>query len=238
MLPYKSILYKISGEALMGGKAFGQDFETMCKIAKDIKKVQEIGIKICLVVGGGNICRGITMSTYGMERATGDYIGMLGTVMNAMAMQNVMESHFGMQTRVLSALPIKSLCEPYIRRRALRHLEKNRVVIFAAGIGSPYFSTDTAATLRAVEMNCDAVCKGTGVDGVYSEDPKNNPNATRYEKIGYAEVLSKNLKFMDASAISLARDNKMPVLLFSIKDTSTPLLNVLKGKQKYTLINE
>lgn len=233
---YKRIMYKISGEALTGGKSFGHDLETMLRIGRDIKVAMDRGIQICVVVGGGNICRGAELSKMGIERGVGDYVAMLATVMNAVAMQNVMENKLDIPTRVMSALTIKAICEPYTMRRALRHLEKNRVVIFAAGTGNPFFTTDTAATLRAIEMKCEAIFKGTSVDGVYSSDPKKDPNAIRYEKISHLDSLSKELKFMDSSAISLAKDQKMPVIVFSIKDSESPLCNVLDGKEKFTII--
>ncbi len=236
MLPYKRIIYKISGEALMGEHGFGHDFDTMLKIAKDIKKTIEMGIEVCLVVGGGNICRGATLSQLGLSRTTGDHIGMLATVMNAIAMQNILEKQVGMPARVMSAISMKAICEPYVYRRALRHLEKKRIVIFAAGTGNPYFTTDTAATLRAVEMDCEAIFKGTSVDGVYSADPKKDIMATRLENITHLDVLSKELKFMDASAISLAKDNNIPILIFSIKNTQTPLYNIFNETQNFSLI--
>ncbi len=233
---FKRILYKVSGEAMMGQGQFGHDFETMKIIAEDIKNVYNNGTQIALVIGGGNICRGETLSAHGMERAVGDYMGMLATVMNAIAMQNILERHLNIPTRVLSALPINSICETYIRRRAIRHMEKNRIVIFAAGTGNPFFTTDSGAALRAIEMNCDALFKGTSVDGVYSADPKKDPLATRYETVDHTEVLNKNLRFMDPSAIAMARDHKLPIVVFSIKDSLTPLGDAMKNKQNSTLV--
>ncbi len=212
---YRRVLLKVSGEALMGDREFGIDFETINNIAGDIKAVQEMGAQVCLVIGGGNIFRGVSLATAGMQRASADYMGMLATVMNGLAVQHALERH-GVKTRVLSAIAMDQVCEPYIRRRALRHLEKGRVVIFAAGTGNPFFTTDTAAALRAAEMGCDALMKGTQVDGVYSADPKLDANAVRYDRLDYLDVLAKDLKVMDAAAISLARENKIPILVFSI----------------------
>ncbi len=236
MSSYKRVLLKVSGEALMGDQQFGHDLSTIQRICEDIKKVQELGIQACLVVGGGNIYRGVSAAAIGMERASADYMGMLATVMNALALQNALDK-IGVQSRVLSAITMTSVCEPYIRRRAIRHMEKGRVVIFAAGTGNPFFTTDTAAALRAVEMGCDALLKGTQVDGVYSADPKKDKNATRYDELTYKEVLSKDLNVMDASAISLARENKMPILVFSIH-TEGAFAKAVQGKGKYTIITE
>ncbi len=236
MLTYKRIIYKISGEALMGEHGFGHDFETMLKIAKDIKMIIDRGIEVCMVVGGGNICRGATLSKLGLSRTTGDHIGMLATVMNAVAMQNILEKQVGIAARVMSAISMKAICEPYVHRRALRHLEKKRIVIFAAGTGNPYFTTDTAATLRAVEMECDAIFKGTSVDGVYSADPKKDQTAVRFNTVSHLDVLTKELKFMDTSAISLAKDNNIPIVVFSIKEELTPLSNVFDEKQLFSTI--
>ena len=231
----KRILYKISGECLMGEQAFGHDYDVMKNICLDIKAVKDKGIDICLVVGGGNIYRGASAEKTGMDRTVADYIGMLATIMNAVALQNVLEQN-GVPARVQSALPVTSICEPYIRRKALRHLEKGRVVIFAAGTGNPFFTTDTTATLRAMEMNCDLLVKGTSVDGVYSDDPKKNKDAVRFDQISYKKVIDENLKVMDTSAISLARDRGMKIAVFSIKQEA-PLSNLLLGKTKYTLIS-
>ena len=200
----------------MGSHAYGIDPEMVARVAGEVKAVTALGVEVCLVIGGGNIFRGISGAAAGMDRATGDYMGMLATVMNALAMQNALEDK-GVLTRVLSALPISAVCEPYIRRRAKRHMEKGRVVIFAAGTGNPFFTTDTAAALRATEMNCDAILKGTRVDGVYSADPEKDPSAQRYDKLTHHAVISNDLRVMDASAISLARENDIPILVFSIE---------------------
>ncbi|MDB5482182.1 MAG: kinase, partial [Caulobacteraceae bacterium] len=202
--PYRRILLKVSGEVLMGDAPFGIDMATLDNVAEDISLVVMAGFQLCLVVGAGNIFRGVSMAGQGMERVSADYMGMLATVMNALAIQSALERR-GVDTRVQSAIPMDAICEPYIRRRALRHLEKGRVVIFAAGLGAPFFTTDTPAALRAAEMGCDALFKGTSVDGVYTADPKKDPSATRYGKLSYQEVLAKDLRFMDASAISLMR---------------------------------
>jgi len=231
---WKKILLKISGESLMGDNSFGINTTVVHSFANQIKEVVSAGFQICIVVGGGNIYRGISSSNNGMDRATGDHMGMLATVMNSLAIQNAMEQS-GIQTRVQSALPISAVCEPYIRRRAKRHMEKGRVVIFAAGTGNPYFTTDTAAALRASEMSCDAIIKATLVDGVYSADPKKDKNAFKYDKLTYLDVLSKDLKVMDASAISLARENKIPIIVCSIIKEEN-LNKVLNGQGTYTLI--
>ena len=203
---YKRVLLKVSGEALMGKREFGLDTETLSRIATDVSDVVAMGIQVCLVIGGGNIFRGISGAAGGMDRAQADYMGMLATVMNALGMQSVLERR-GVPTRVQSAIPMSSVCEPYIRRRAERHMEKGRVVIFAAGTGNPFFTTDTAAALRAAEMGCDVLLKGTQVDGVYSADPRKDPTAERYDELTYLEVLSRDLAVMDAAAISVAREN-------------------------------
>ncbi|MDB2414534.1 UMP kinase [Rickettsiales bacterium] len=233
-MAYKRILLKISGEALMGDGSFGHDLKTIQRICSEIKAVQQSNTQICLVVGGGNIYRGISAAAVGMERASADYMGMLATVMNALALQNALDA-IDVQSRVLSAIPMATVCEPYIRRRAMRHMEKGRVVIFAAGTGNPFFTTDTAASLRAVEMGCDALLKGTQVDGVYSDDPKKNKNATRYDKLTYKEVLANDLKVMDASAISLARENNIPILVFSLKEQGA-LAKAVDGSGTFTII--
>ena len=236
-MKYKRVLYKISGEALMGdGSSGSYDINTMKSIANDIKNVHAMGVEICLVVGGGNIYRGIYGEKIGMERSVADYMGMLATVMNAIALQNVLEN-LGVEARVQSALPISSVCEPYIRRKAIRHLEKGRVIICAAGTGNPFFTTDTAAILRAMELKCECLIKGTSVDGIYSEDPKTSPNAERFEHITYQELIEKNLKVMDMSAVTLARDNNMLIKVFSIKQENA-LSNILLGKTRYTLVSE
>ena len=233
-LKYKRVLLKISGEALMGDEAFGIDPSTVSRITKEIQTVVKLGVEVCLVIGGGNIFRGISAEEAVIERTTGDYMGMLATVMNALAIQSALEL-IGIDTRVQSALPITSVCETYIRRRAERHLEKGRVIIFAAGTGNPYFTTDTAAALRASEMKCNAMFKATNVDGVYSSDPKKNKNATRYEKLKYMDVLGKDLKVMDAAAISLARENNVPVIVFSIHEIGA-FSKVVSGDGKFTII--
>jgi uridylate kinase len=233
---YPRILMKISGEALMGDQGFGLHPPTVQRIAEEVKRVHELGVEICLVIGGGNIFRGLSGSAQGMERASADYMGMLATIMNALGMQSSLEA-LNVNTRVISAIPMDQICEPYIRRRAVRHLEKKRVCIFAAGTGNPYFTTDTAATLRAMEMNCGAIYKGTQVDGVYDSDPKTNPDAKHYATVSYDDVLAKNLKVMDASAIALARDNKLPIIVFSL-DHEGGFRSVLSGKGKFTIVGE
>lgn len=233
---YRRVLLKVSGEALMGSQTYGIDVETVDRIAADVKEAVEGGTQVCLVIGGGNIFRGLAGAAKGIDRATADYMGMLATVMNALAMQAALERG-GVPTRVQSAIPMTSVSEPYIRRRAIRHMEKDRVVIFAAGTGNPFFTTDTAAALRAAEMNCDAMLKGTQVDGVYSADPKKVPNAERYDSLSYHEVLARDLQVMDASAISLSRENGIPIVVFSIHDRGA-LAAVLQGKGRSTIIEE
>lgn len=232
---YKRVLLKLSGEALMGDGEYGHDLVTIRRICEEIKDVHAMGTEICLTVGGGNIYRGISAAAEGMERASADYMGMLATVINALALQNVLEQ-MGVNTRVLSAIPMMTVCEPYIKRRADRHLEKGRVVIFAAGTGNPFFTTDTAAALRAVEMNCDALLKGTQVDGVYSADPKKDKKAKRYESLSYKEVINKDLRVMDTSAIALARENALPIIVFNIH-THGAFAQVLKSKGQFTKIS-
>jgi uridylate kinase len=233
---YKRVLLKISGEALMGGREYGLDPEMVAHVAEEVKSVHALGVQICLVIGGGNIFRGVAGAASGMERASADYMGMLATVINSLAMQNALEK-CGLATRVQSAIGMQAICEPYIRRRAIRHMEKGRIVIFAAGTGNPFFTTDTAAALRASEMGCDALLKATKVDGVYSADPKKDPEAKRYERLSYLEVLSRDLQVMDASAISLARENKIPILVFSIHN-SGGFADVVRGMGKFTIITE
>lgn len=233
---YKRILLKLSGEALMGKGAYGIDPETATRVSNEIKQAREIGTEVCVVVGGGNIFRGIKGAAEGLDRSTADHMGMLATVMNALALQNSLEQ-VGVDTRVLSAIPMASVSEPYIRRRAIRHLEKGRVVIFAAGTGNPFFTTDTAAALRAAEMNCNALLKGTQVDGVYNADPKTDPTAVRYDSLSYMDVLRQDLKVMDASAISLSRENNIPIVVFSIH-TEDELVNVLQGRGTCTVVGE
>jgi uridylate kinase len=233
---FRRILLKVSGEALMGAQNFGIDIETVERIAADIKEASDVGAQVCLVIGGGNIFRGLAGAAKGIDRATADYMGMLATVMNALAMQAALE-RVGLPTRVQSAIPMMTVCEPYVRRRAIRHMEKGRVVIFAAGTGNPFFTTDTAAALRAAEMNCDAMLKGTQVDGVYSADPKKVANAQRYDSLSYHEVLSRDLQVMDASAVSLSRENRIPIVVFSIHDRGA-LAAVLRGEGRCTSISE
>ncbi len=233
---YRRVLLKVSGEALMGPREFGLDQETVARIARDVQAVNRMGVEICLVIGGGNIFRGMTGATQGMQRAAADYMGMLATVMNALALQNALEQ-LGVHTRVQSAITMTAVCEPYIRRRALRHMEKGRVVIFAAGTGNPFFTTDTAAALRASEMGSDVLLKGTRVDGVYSADPRKTPNAERYDRLSYLEVLSRDLKVMDAAAISLARENRIPILVFSIQQEGA-FADVIAGEGRFTIIKD
>lgn len=233
---YKRVLLKVSGESLMGNLNYGHDPETIDRIAGDIAAVYQLGVEVCIVVGGGNIFRGISAASIGMERASADYMGMLATVINALALQNALEK-FNVNTRVLSAISMTSICEPYIRRRAIRHLERGRVVIFAAGTGNPFFTTDTAAALRATEMGCNAILKATQVDGVYAEDPKINPKAERYSSLTYKDVLHQDLKVMDASAIALARENKIPIVVFSIQKPGG-FAEVVTGKGRFTIIEE
>jgi uridylate kinase len=233
---YGRVLLKVSGEALLGAQSFGIDIQTVDRIASDIKDAVTAGTQICLVIGGGNIFRGLSGAANGIDRATADYMGMLATIMNALAMQAALERE-GVPTRVQSAIPMMSVCEPYIRRRAIRHMEKGRVVIFAAGTGNPFFTTDTAAALRAAEMNCQAMLKGTQVDGVYTADPKKVPDAKRFETLSYHEVLSRDLQVMDASAVSLSRENKIPIIVFSIQ-TRGALAAVLRGEGRCTIIEE
>ena len=233
---YRRVLLKISGEALMGDRDYGLDPTTVERIANEIVAVHAMDVQVCLVIGGGNIFRGLSGAAAGIERATADHIGMLATVINALAMQSALEN-LGLPTRVQSAIPMDTVCEKFIRRRALRHMEKGRVVVFAAGCGNPYFTTDTAAALRAVEMNCDALLKATQVDGVYSADPKTSPDALRYDRLTYQDVLSRDLRVMDAAAIALARENKLPILVFSIASHGV-FADILKGGGRYTVIAE
>ncbi len=232
---FRRVLLKISGEALMGDGQYGIDVGTVDRIATEISQARQSGVEICLVIGGGNIFRGLSGAAGGMDRSSADYMGMLATVMNALAMQNALERQ-DIQTRVLSAIPMTTVCEPYIRRRAIRHMEKGRVVIFAAGTGNPFFTTDTAAALRAAEMNCDALMKGTNVDGVYSADPRIDSSATRFDTLSYMDVLSKDLKVMDASAVSLSRENNIPIVVFSIQSNGA-FLKVLEDNGNCTIIS-
>lgn len=233
---YKRVLLKVSGEALMGRREYGLDNETVQRIAMDIASVVAMGVQVSLVIGGGNIFRGVSAAASGMDRAQADYMGMLATVMNALGMQNALE-RCGVPTRVQSAIPMASVCEPYIRRRAERHMEKGRVVIFAAGTGNPFFTTDTAAALRAAEMGCDALLKGTQVDGVYTADPRKDPKAERFEQLTYLDVLSRDLSVMDASAISLARENGLPIIVFNIHAAGA-FAQVMRAEGLFTIITE
>jgi uridylate kinase len=231
---FNRILLKLSGEALMGDGQFGIDPDTTARLAEEIKQGTEAGHELCLVVGGGNIFRGLAAAAKGFDRTSADYMGMLATVMNALAMQNALE-RIGVDTRVQSAIPMASVSEPYIRRRAMRHIEKGRVVIFAAGTGNPFFTTDTAAALRAAEMGCDALFKGTSVDGIYSADPKKVPDAQRYDSVSFNRVLSEDLKVMDASAVALCRDNNIPIVVFNIRERGN-LARVLSGEGMATIV--
>ena len=233
-LPYKRVLLKMSGEVLMGDKEFGLDPATVQRVAQDIKDVRGTGIEVCVVVGAGNIFRGVSGASAGMDRTTADYMGMLGIAINALALQNALEQ-LGVPTRVQSAIRMDAICEPYIRRKAIRHMEKGRVVIFSAGTGNPYFTSDTCAALRASEMDCDALFKATKVDGVYTADPKKDPTAERFERVSYMEVLTKDLKVMDATAISLARENEVPIVVFSILEEGN-FTKVMAGQAPCTIV--
>jgi uridylate kinase len=232
----RRVLLKMSGEALMGRREFGHDRDVLHQLAEDVAVVNREGVQLCIVIGGGNMIRGSTLAAAGVERTSADYMGMLGTIINALAVQSVIEQE-GVPTRVMSAIPMSAVCEPYIRRRAVRHLEKGRVVIFAGGTGNPFFTTDTAAALRAAEMDCDAILKGTQVDGVYSADPKRDPTARRYETLTFLDVLARDLRVMDASAIALARESNIPILVFSMHAPGA-LARVLKGEGPHTVIRE
>lgn len=231
---YKRILLKLSGEGLMGNRPFGMDEEVIQKLASQIKQVYDLGVDVCLVVGGGNIFRGAKEASKGLNRSVADQVGMLATVMNALYLQNALEKQ-GVAARVMSGLSIPEVCENYVYRRALRHLEKRRVIIFAGGTGSPYFTTDTGAALRASEMGCDVLLKATQVDGVYDDDPRKNKNAARYDEITYDEVITKELKVMDLTAVSLAKDNKIPIVVFAQKGDNS-LLDAVSGQGKFTII--
>jgi uridylate kinase len=233
---YHRVLLKLSGEALMGDQGYGLDPKIVSRLGAEIGSVHAMGVQIAVVVGGGNIFRGVADASGGMERATADYMGMLATIMNSLALQNALEQ-IDVPTRVQSAINMQAVCEPYIRRRAIRHMEKGRVVIFAAGTGNPFFSTDTAAALRASETECEAILKATKVDGVYSADPNRDRAAVRYERLDYLDVLTRDLKVMDASAISLARENRIPILVFSMH-THGGFADVVAGRGRYTLITE
>ncbi|MBF9152549.1 UMP kinase [Novosphingobium jiangmenense] len=233
---YKRILLKLSGEVLMGEQQFGIDTDYVARVAQEVKDARDSGLEICLVIGGGNIFRGMAGAAKGMDRAQADYMGMLATVMNALAMQSALEQ-LGVPTRVQSAIEMDKVCEPVIRRRAERHLEKGRIVIFAAGVGAPYFTTDSGAALRAAEMKCDALLKGTSVDGVYDADPKKDATAKRYDTVDYDTVLADNLKVMDASAVALCRDNNIPIVVFSIRERGN-LARVLAGEGTQTIVKQ
>lgn len=228
------VLLKVSGEALMGSQSYGHELSTLENISNDIKEVLEQGIQVCIVVGGGNIYRGADSASLGMDRANADYMGMMATVINALALQNSLEK-LGVDTRIQSAIHMMSICEPFVRRRAIRHMEKGRVVIFAAGIGSPFFTTDSAAVLRAIEMKCNLLCKGTNVDGVFDADPRHNDNAQKLDQVSYDEVLQKNLKVMDMAAIAVARENNLPIKVFSIKKPGN-FAQILQDQGDFTLI--
>src|SRR5271170_7956530 len=234
-LMYRRVLLKVSGEALMGERDYGLDPVMVERIAAEIGSVHDLGVELCLVIGGGNIFRGLSGAAVGMERASGDYMGMLATVINSLAMQNELERR-GIPTRVQSAISMQAVCEPYIRRRAVRHLEKGRVVIFAGGTGNPFFTTDTAAALRASEMGCDALLKATKVDGVYDADPHRVPDARRFERLDYREVLARDLRVMDGAAIALARENRIPILVFSIFEGGG-FARVVRGEGRFTIID-
>ena len=231
---YERVMIKISGEGLMGTREFGLDGPTVARIAREIKSVVDLGVQVCLVIGGGNIFRGVKGAAEGMERTSADYMGMLATVINALALQNAAESA-GLQTRVQSAIPMDMVCEPYIRRRAIRHMEKGRIVIFAAGTGNPFFTTDTAAALRAVEMQCDVLIKATHVDGVYSADPRKVKDAQRHQRLSFTDVLARDLQVMDATAIALCRENDMPILVFNLHEEGA-FARVLSGHGRFTII--
>lgn len=233
-IQYKRVLLKMSGEVLMGEKEFGLDSKTVNRVARDIKEVIDLGVEVCVVVGAGNIFRGVSGAAEGMDRTQADYMGMLGIVINALALQSALEV-LKVDTRVMSAIPMSAICEPYIRRKAMRHMEKGRVVIFAAGTGNPYFTTDTTAALRASEMNCNAMLKGTKVDGVYTADPKKDPEAKRFETVSYMDVLTKDLKVMDATAISLARENNIPIMIFNVREEGN-FARVMKGEGTFTTV--
>ncbi len=231
---YKRILLKLSGEALMGKAGYGIDISVCQSLAADIKQAVDLGVEVAVVIGGGNIFRGLAGAAKGMDRAAADYMGMLATVMNALAFQNALEQA-NVDSRVMSAIPMPTVCESYVRSKALHHLQNGRVVMFAAGTGNPFFTTDTTAALRAIEMECEVLAKATQVDGVYSADPKKDPNAQRYDRLTYDEVLTRNLKVMDGAAIALARDNHLPVVVFSIEESGN-LLKMLRGEARSTLV--
>ena len=230
----RRILLKVSGEVLLGENRFGISAKSIDQLARNICAIRSFDIEICMVIGGGNIFRGLAAAEYGLDRVTADQMGMLATVMNALAVQSVLERH-GQVTRVLSAIPITAMCEPYIRRRAMRHLERGRIVLFAAGTGNPFFTTDSAAVLRAVEMNCSMLLKGTQVDGVYDSDPKLNPDAKRFDSITYTDILAKNIRIMDSAAIALARENELPITIFDLASPDA-IANALAGIGPQTIV--
>jgi uridylate kinase len=233
-IQYGRVLLKMSGEVLMGEKEFGLDSKTVNRVARDIKQVIDMGVEVCVSVGAGNIFRGVSGAAEGMDRTQADYMGMLGIVINALALQSALEQ-LKVDTRVMSAIPMSAICEPYIRRKAMRHMEKGRVVIFAAGTGNPYFTSDTTAALRASEMNCNAILKGTKVDGVYTADPKKDPTAKRFDTVSYMDVLTKDLRVMDATAISLARENNIPIMIFNVREEGN-FAQVMKGEGTFTIV--
>lgn len=234
-MKYKRILLKLSGEALMGNKSHGIDPERIEQYAREIKKVQDLGVEIAIVIGGGNIFRGVDADRSGIDRVQGDYMGMLATVINAMALQSILEKH-GMYTRLMSGIKMEQVCEPFIKRRAVRHIEKGRIVIFGAGIGNPYFTTDSTASLRAIEIQADVVLKGTRVDGVYTADPETHPDATRYSTLSYQEAYEKGLNIMDMTAFTLCQENDLPIIVFNMNKPGN-LLGLVKGENAGTLIS-
>ena len=234
-MKYKRILLKLSGEALMGEQQYGIDANRLNQYSKEIKKVKDLGVEVAIVIGGGNIFRGVDAQKSGIDRVQGDYMGMLATVINGMALQSNLEEH-GMYTRLMSGIKMDQVCEPFIKRRADRHLEKGRIVIFGAGIGNPYFTTDSTASLRAIELQCDVVLKGTRVDGVYSADPEKDPNATRYSRVSYKEVYEKGLNIMDMTAFTLCQENKLPIIVFDMNKAGN-LEKIVQGEEAGTLIN-
>ena len=236
MLPkYKRVLLKLSGEALMGEKSFGFDNEVIAQYAQDVRQIVELGVQVAIVIGGGNIYRGMNESETGIERAHGDYMGMLATVINGMAIQAGLEK-IGVYTRLLSAIKMEQIAEPYIRRRAIRHVEKGRVVIFGAGTGNPYFTTDTAGSLRAIEINAEVILKGTRVDGIYTSDPEKDPNAKKLQRVSYQECISQNLRVMDMTAFTLCMENNLPIIVFNMNKPGN-LLKVISGEKVGTLVN-
>ena len=233
-MKYKRILLKLSGEALMGDKQFGIDNNRLSQYANDIKTIVDLGVEVAIVIGGGNIFRGLQAAEGGMDRVQGDYMGMLATVINSMALQSALETH-GVRTRLQSAIKMEAICEPFIRRRAVRHLEKGRVVIFGAGTGNPYFTTDTAASLRAIEIEADVILKGTRVDGIYTADPEKDKTATRYSKVTFTEVYEKNLQVMDMTAFTLCQENKLPIIVFDMNKSGN-LKALVEGVEVGTLV--